>query len=311
VQVEGSGRLQYGSPSYRQRGVVCAAGVSGAVRGIGTRQALSPEKRGQMMDAGRLRRRISDLFQSPAKRAAPPTPGAQTVTRRDHTSGISSGRFGGFDVAYRKGTADEQVIKHSFDRDIFFAGVPEYVPGENDVIIDVGAHIGTFSLLAASKATSGSVHAIEASRDSFELLKINAALNRLDNLRCHHLAISDTDGMMQLYHDAENWGHSTVHDYDGPAEAVACRTLRSFLDEQGIAECRFMKLNCEGAEFPILLSADRDTLRRFEMMLVLYHCDLWERNSEEELTRHLSDCGFRCDLRNVKPKRGWIVATRT
>jgi hypothetical protein len=57
--------------------------------------------------------------------------------------------YDGFEVIYRKGTADENVIGHSFENDIFFSGIPEYQPEDGHVIIDLGAHIGTFSLLAS------------------------------------------------------------------------------------------------------------------------------------------------------------------
>jgi hypothetical protein len=78
-------------------------------------------------------------------------------------SAVDTGSFGGFEVAYRSRTTDEDVIAHSFDHDIFFTGVPEYRPAEDHTIIDVGAHIGIFSLLAASKVPRGKVYAIEAS----------------------------------------------------------------------------------------------------------------------------------------------------
>src|SRR5207244_8461009 len=75
------------------------------------------------------------------------------VNRRasDSASAIAIESFGGFEVAFRKGTADELVIGHSFDNDIFFSGFPEYQPAEDDVIVDVGARIGHFSLLAAAQ----------------------------------------------------------------------------------------------------------------------------------------------------------------
>lgn len=92
----------------------------------------------------------------------------------DYRLAITS--FGEFSIAYRQGTADEKVISHSFDNDIFFPGVSEYQPTPGDVVIDVGAHIGTFSMLAASKVPAGLVYAIEASSETFSYLRINASL---------------------------------------------------------------------------------------------------------------------------------------
>src|SRR5690606_28080848 len=109
------------------------------------------------------------------------------------------GEFDGFTVAYRGGTADENVLGESFDHDQLLRAVPEYRPSPGDVVIDIGAHIGTFSLLVASRIPGGTVHAIEASLDTFNLLRINAALNRAKfdgaaEVHCHHLAISDREG---------------------------------------------------------------------------------------------------------------------
>jgi len=227
---------------------------------------------------------------------------------KDRSSALALGNFGGFEVASRAGTADEAVISHSFEHDIFFPAVPEYVPAPNHLIVDVGAHIGTFALLAARKA--GVVHAIEASRDSCQLLKINAALNGLSNIHCHHTALADQDGTATLFHDRGNWGHSTVADLSKDSEEVRALSLSSFFKLESIRECHFMKLNCEGADFPTLLSCSPETLRNTGCYLVLYHCDLWKQNSEDDLVRHFSAAGFSCAIRNKKTNRGWLVAVR-
>ena len=229
---------------------------------------------------------------------------------RDRPSTVTIGSFEGFEVAYRKGTADEPVISHSFGNDVFFVNVPEYQPRERDVIIDVGAHIGTFSLLAARKVRHGHVHAIEASQDTFNFLRINVALNRCENVTVHHLALTDRNGTCTLFHDTGNWGHSVVSAAAATSETVESATLETFLQRNRIERCQFMKLNCEGAEFPILLTSPKSVLQRFDCMLVLYHCDLWTKSSETDLVRHLEDSGFSCAVRQQTERRGWIVATR-
>ena len=73
----------------------------------------------------------------------------------------------------------------------------------------------------------------------------------------------------------------------------------------------FAKFNCEGAEFPILMSADQLTLSKFDKMLVLYHCDLVSGASERVLHEKLQHCGFRTSTRNQTEDRGWMIATRS
>jgi FkbM family methyltransferase len=214
-------------------------------------------------------------------------------------------------MAYRDKTADENVLAHSFDHDIFFTAVPDYLPTETDVILDVGAHIGTFAILAASKVSRGAVYAIEACQETFNYLRINTALNKMANLSTFHLALSDRRGACTLYYDSENWGHSVVSVLSTRSEVVECCTLQQFFDNNHIDKCDFIKFNCEGAEFPILLSSSSDTLLRIQRMLVLYHCDLWTKNTPEELLNHLQVSGFECSVTNRDEKRGWIIATNS
>jgi hypothetical protein len=89
---------------------------------------------------------------------------------------------------------------------------------------------------------------------------------------------------------------------------VATDTLAHFMAANGIAKCHFMKLNCEGAEFPILLSAGPETLGRIGHLVVLYHSDLWGLNTEEDLCAHLQACGFSTRIINKDGQRGWIIA---
>jgi FkbM family methyltransferase len=173
----------------------------------------------------------------------------------------------------------------------------------------VGAYIGTFSILASSKVKRGKVYAVEASKEAFKLLRSNISLNEISNIEAFHLALSDSIGICRLYHDTKgNWGHSTVKNYHSQSEEVECSTLEAFLDQNGITKCDLIKLNCEGAEYPILLTSSVDVLRRFNVILVLYHNDLWTNNSESELITHLESCGFAITLRNQSEKRGWIIA---
>jgi FkbM family methyltransferase len=225
-------------------------------------------------------------------------------------AGIGIARVDGRPVAYRQGSVDTEVLGHSFARDIFFAAIPDYHPAGDAVILDVGAHIGTFSLLAAEKAPRGRVYAIEASRQTADLLAINVGLNGHANIEVNHLALSGRNGPLQLHHDpAGNYGHSITRRLSASSETVEGVTLEKFLDDRGITAVALAKFNCEGAEFPILLAAPCEVLRRMERMIVLYHCDLADAPAET-LQAALERCGFATTILNRTEDRGWIVATR-
>lgn len=251
--------------------------------------------------------RVKSLVPKPIKRAIKSRFGFQSS---DGSSQLKIDRFGPFDMAYRVGTVDEAVLTDSFENDIFFRGVPEYRPLATDIILDVGAHIGTFAVLAAAQAPQGKVYAVEACKDTFNYLRINVALNGLTNVQTSHLALSDREGKTTLHYDDGNWGHSIVKKLSRHGEIVTTDTLANFMHQNGIEKCDFAKFNCEGAEFPILLASSPETIARFKMMLVLYHCDLATGHSYQELLRHFDVSGFDTTLRNQSDQRGWIIATR-
>ena len=217
----------------------------------------------------------------------------------------------GLSVAYRPQTSDEGVLAHSFENDIFLTGVPEYRPAAADTVLDVGAHLGDFSLLMSRRVAR--VLAVEANRETFALLRTNVLLNEAHNIITDNAAIADNTGYTELFHaaDGESWGDSTAHDHSQSSEVVPCLTLARYLFERNIPRVNFMKMNCEGAEFPIILSADMATLARFDAMVVLYHCDLVAGTSEDMLCQKLEASGFTTSVRNREPQRGWIVATRS
>ena len=56
-------------------------------------------------------------------------------------------------------------------------------PKEGDVVIDVGAHIGRYTIIASKRVgPNGKVIAIEADPSNFEMLNRNIQLNRLANV---------------------------------------------------------------------------------------------------------------------------------
>ena len=217
----------------------------------------------------------------------------------------------GFTVAYRPGSSDVGVLSHSFDNDIFLSGVPEYQPKNSDTVLDVGAHIGDFSLLLSRRVAR--VYAIEARRETFALLRTNLFVNDAANVVADHLALSDKNGYCRLYlaTEGESWGDSTTFDFSGASESVSSVTLERYLFERNIPRVDFAKFNCEGAEFPILMSANQQTLSKFEKMLVLYHCDLVSGANERVLHEKLQQCGFTTSTRNRTEDRGWLIATRS
>ncbi len=220
--------------------------------------------------------------------------------------------YGGITMVYRANSVDENVIKDTLNDDIFYKGAPEYVPKKNDVIIDVGAHIGAFSVLASKRSPNARIYAIEPALESYQLLEQNIKLNKCDNVIPTKKALHNQRGEVKLFHDIEhgNWGHSIVKEFSPEGEIVHCETLEDFIKENKIDQCDFIKFNCEGAEFGIILSTSIETLKRIKTMLILYHCDLVKNHDLNELTTHLRKANFLIVKRFQFGERGWLIVHR-
>lgn len=210
-------------------------------------------------------------------------------TERD--SGLGLKNAAGREYAFRKGTTDEIIIGNS-DAYRLENLLPEVAISDDATIINIGAHVGVFAAMAAPSVPRGTVHAIEAALDTFNFMRVNLALNRLDNVVPHHLAIAGHDGECTLYHDTGHWGHSITKALSTVEEKVPCQTLETFMNRNDVARCQLLWLNCEGAEFPLLLGASRETLARVDVILTDCHIHLWTKNTVADLAAHLRAAGF-------------------
>ena len=216
-------------------------------------------------------------------------------------------QYGLFEIAHRPGT--DAIIAGNHAGYCAQRLLPGYSPGPADTVIHIGAHIGVSVLVAATESPQGVIHAIEAAQDTYNLLRINIALNGMNNIRPHLLAISDKEGEVRLYHDIGHWGHSITRPLSGRYETVPAVSLEQFLDENGIERCQFLYLNCEGAEFPILMGAPASTLQRFDRILADCHPHLANGRSAQDLAAHLQAAGLTTELHKHEGSYQRVAAT--
>ena len=133
--------------------------------------------------------------------------------------------------------------------------------GPGDTVIDVGANVGCFALLAAKRVgPTGRVIAIEPEARTFEQLRRNIALNDADNVVALRLAIGAQRGSIDLYTSAESALFSSIYtqvnrsDVADGTQKVPMITLADLMSEHAIPRCDYLKLDCEGAEHDIIAS---------------------------------------------------------
>ena len=92
-------------------------------------------------------------------------------------------------------------------------------------VIDIGANIGYYTLLAASRVEK--VLAFEPDTTNFKLLEKNVAVNNCNNVTCYQLAIADKEGSVTLYENPENFGDRRIYSFEDAGEKVEVKAVAS------------------------------------------------------------------------------------
>jgi FkbM family methyltransferase len=153
-------------------------------------------------------------------------------------------------IYYRCHEAQEAAFVRAFSR-----------PG--DTVLDVGAHVGMFTLLAAAGVgPAGVVHAFEPVPSNFEALTKNVALNPSRHVVLNHLAVGAEPGAMTLGlppSSVDSGGTSAMYTRGGTRAAITVpvTTLDEYVRERA-RDCpiRLLKLDVEGVE-PLVLKGFR------------------------------------------------------
>lgn len=123
-----------------------------------------------------------------------------------------------------------------------------------DVVVDVGANVGWYTLLAAKLVgPTGRVIAVEASPSIAERLRSNVALNPAvaDRVTVFNCAAGDREGSVPIYlADAENTGKTSLLAVTGATaeDTVPMKPLAAILDGVELSKVRVIKIDVEGAE---------------------------------------------------------------
>ncbi|EHP68895.1 methyltransferase, FkbM family [Metallosphaera yellowstonensis MK1] len=153
---------------------------------------------------------------------------------------------------------------------------------EGDVVIDAGANIGLFSILASFKVKDkGKVIVIEPEPNNLKILKQNVELNKLNNIIVIPKALYDKPGKMVSI-KGEGVGAYVSEDGEGLVETT---TIDKIAEETSLKP-RILKMDIEGSEVKAL-TGGINTLKHLELIEIEVH----DEENMEKVEEILS--GFR------------------
>jgi FkbM family methyltransferase len=190
-----------------------------------------------------------------------------------------------------RGAMDVWIVKETFlDRFYERYGVPV---ADGWTVVDVGAGIGDFAILAARGHPNTRVFAFEPFPESFALLQENLRLNGVANVQALPEAIGGQTGTLGLdLSSGEPLQFSTESAAErGEALSVPCLSLADAFQKLGLTRCDLLKLDCEGAEYEILFRTPDPVLAQIEHIVMEYHEGV-TRYGSRDLVEYLTGKGF-------------------
>lgn len=152
-------------------------------------------------------------------------------------------------------------------------------PGQ--VIYDVGAHVGYYSLLAATRVgRGGHVWAFEPLPENFAFLQQHIALNQISNITCMQTAVAQSSGTTLF----RRGGTRSTGKLSARGElAVATLCLDDLVSGSNALPPDVIKLDVEGAELKALQGAGNVLLASHPKLYVATHSESLHRDCMEYL----------------------------
>lgn len=148
--------------------------------------------------------------------------------------------------------------------------------GNDIVVVDVGANIGYYSLLAGKKGTR--VWAFEPEEINFSILTKNVKDNGLENIKIYKKAVGDRRGRVRILKSEENYGNSRVGRKGELVEMVK-------LDDVVKEKVDMIKIDVEGWEGKVVEGAKRIISKYKPVIFLEYGLEKEDKKMIEFLRR--------------------------
>ena len=121
-------------------------------------------------------------------------------------------------------------------------------------VLDVGANVGAWSLMAADLFPEATVYALEVVPDTAATLRARTAQHH--RIKSFNLGLAAHTGTLSLRYHASASTHATFTEYphSWTGKRIDCPVMRGedFLAREGLRQVDFLKLDVEGAEHLVL-----------------------------------------------------------
>ncbi len=184
---------------------------------------------------------------------------------------------------------------------------------DGDIVIDIGAFIGDFSIKSANAGKKVKVYAYEPCKKTFKTLKQNIKLNNFKKqIIPFNLGIYSKKGKKKLH--IHKWeGINSMYECDWlenesktiGSETIKLITFQQIFKNNKINYCDFLKIDCEGVEYDIVTAIPKKYLEKIKY-IAMESTDYENTGKKNyKLVKHLEKNSFL--VQHIDKKNGNIM----
>lgn len=173
-------------------------------------------------------------------------------------------------------------------------------------IIDIGAGLGDFTIMAAKKFPKAKIIAFDPNPNQFRLLQKNIKLNGVRNIECYKKAVG-TKKSYYLYLSSFNIHASIIKNKPKKFIRVQGINLNNFLNNR----IDLIKIDCEGAEVDILKSINSKKIKFIRRFIIEYHNKII-KNADQKILTILNKWNYKFKIKknSLIPETGYVFASK-
>lgn len=166
------------------------------------------------------------------------------------------------------------------------------------LIVDLGAHFGSFSIWANQTFQPQKIIAVEMEKDNLRLLRQNIATNGLsDKIKIIDKAIYSQSTKMKIKRHLFDTGRHQLNDSNrSQQEEVETISLAQMIKENRIKKIDFLKIDIEGAEKYLLTSQNKNVFKN-RVSLVILEVHRLSKLSQDYVSQYFEKLGFKTKLK--------------
>ena len=108
----------------------------------------------------------------------------------------------------------------------------------DDIVVDVGAHIGLFALFASQFCNNGKIFCFEPIQENYKMLIENININQIKNIYPNNLAVTKDTSTAKIFLNDDESGHSMFVENKSFVQEDSKSLFDVFADNR-IEECNF------------------------------------------------------------------------